>query len=492
MSWRTGTAAAVTSLVVAAALLTASQAGPQPAATSARARLVPVTATALACPGAAGDETPGMQVLAVGPAPTGSAAEPGRLAVTSFPASAGSAVTGGSTSTPGQAVSLSLGAAAQSSLRVSASGALAPGAAGAQLAAYSGDQVQGIAAAWCERPRTDWWFEGVDTSVGTTTDLVLSNPRRETAVVDLTFLGPGGSVDAAGSSGIAIAAGSRTVLDLARFAPGRTALSVRVSATSGTVAAAISTSRLAGLSPDGVDWVPASAPPARRVVVDAGVAGAAKQSLVVVNPGMRERRVAVRVLSAQGGFTPTGLSAISVPPQSVVVRDISSIVSAHANALSLSSGAPVTGAIVSDAGDPSRDFAVSGVGPVLRRPAVVPVFSGTTMSVAFTTQTPAPVRLTAREVAADGTSIGSTTLTLTGDTTTSWTPPTPGTGTPAYLVLTLARGGRLSAVATYVVQSPAGKTKKGGQQGSSTTAEGIAQLTIQSGDWVRLRPAVVP
>ena len=104
---------------------------------------------------------------------------------------------------------------------VVAGGALAPGVSAAQLSTYSTERVTGMAAAPCVLPQSDWWFQAVDTSVGVTSILVLTNPSPAVSVVDLRFLGPDGRVDALGASGIAVAPRSQLVLGLARFAPNR-------------------------------------------------------------------------------------------------------------------------------------------------------------------------------------------------------------------------------------------------------------------------------
>ncbi|MDP9318768.1 MAG: DUF5719 family protein, partial [Actinomycetota bacterium] len=324
----------------------------------------------------------------------------------------------------------------------------------------------------CQSPRGQWWFSGVDTSVGTSTGLVLSNPSPAVAVVDLHILGPVGVVDAAGANGIAIAPRSRVVLDLARFAPGRAALTLHVAATRGTVTAALSTTRLDGITPTGADWLPASAAPTTSVVVDAGVGGVGRQSLVITNVGTRQQVVAVRILDKSGAYTSTALTDLQVPPESVVVKDVTAILKKHPTAIQLSAAGPLTGALVSEQVGGPRDYAVSAVSDVLSTSAVVPVVNATKLTLAFATSSPTPERVRIRGVMNLGVQAGARTVTVTGAATTTWTPP-PGWGA-AYLVITVPRGSDLHAVASYV------------------GARGLAQLPVLSGRRTVFRPVVLP
>lgn len=466
MSWRTSVVGTGAVLLATGAVLVAGAEHPHPVATRMRPEQRPVTSATLSCPGPAAGAPSAMSVFAVGPGVVGPASSRSRLRVT------GSSLLA-SASEGGVPVRLEVtGDAGRAGVLVSATDALAPGVAAAEITSYTGENATGIAATWCLAPRGEWWFNGVDTSVGTTTELVLSNPSPSVAVVDLHLLGPEGPVDAAGSNGIAVAPDSRVMLDLARFAPGLAAVTLHVTATRGSVAAAVSTTRLDGITPTGAEWLPSSSSPTARVVVGAGVQGLGRQSLVVTNAGARQQLVAVRILSEDGAFISTALPDLQVPPQSVLVKDVSAIMQRKATAVELTAEGPVTGTIVSEQVEDPRDYAVSGVSAALSTAAVVPVVDETELRLAFATASPAPERFEIRGVGPSGEQVGTVTLDVSPAATTTWEPPTEWD--VAYLVVSVSRGSDLHAVASY------------------TGVNGVAQLPLLSGRLTVTRPAVLP
>lgn len=443
---------------------------PTPAVPAGRPVVRPVTSATLSCPGLPGAATPSTTVFAVGPDATAAPTDIARLKI--LGAGPGMPWLGGSGTVGTPARTRMRHAAGQTGVLVQGLGTQAPGVTAAEVSTYSSTDRTGIAAVACESPREDWWFSGVDTSVGTSTALVLANPSRTVAVVDLQIEGADGLVDAAGANGIPIGPESRVVLDLARYAPGAAAVTMHVAATRGSVAAAVSTTRLAGLTPVGADWVPASAPPSRTVLVDAGVGDVGRQSLVVTNTGSRQQVVSVRILDQAGAFTSTKLADLQVPPHSVVVKHIRGIVGPQPAAVELSAAGPLTGALVSRQLAGPRDFAVSGVGEVLTAPAVAPTIRATSMTLAFATSSPARQRVEVHGVTSSGAQAGVSTVDVEGSATTTWE--LPDDWEAAYLVVSVPAGSQLHCVATY-----------------SGTA-GVTQLPLRSGRRTLLRPVVLP
>lgn len=467
MSWRASVAGASAVLVAAAAVLVVDAQHPTPATPKARSEQRPVTSATLSCPGAAAGAGAQTAVFAVGPGGPRPASGGSRLRLADSTSSLAA------TADVGVPLVARLDdGAGRSGVRVTARGALAPGVAAAQLSSYTARTAAGIAASWCLSPRDEWWFSGVDTSVGTTTGLVLSNPSRAVAVVDLHILGATGPVDAAGANGIAVAPRSRVLLDLARYAPGRAAITLHVAATRGTVAAAVSTTRLDGITPVGAEWLPSSAAPATSVVVGAGAAGLGRQSLVVTNTGTRQQLVTVRILDADGAFTSTALPELQVPPESVVVEDVSAILQRQSTAVQLSAHGPVTGSLVSEQVDSPHDYAVSTTSAPLSTPAVVPDVQQTELTLAFATASPAPERVEIRGVGPSGRRTGAETLVVSGTSTTAWAPPPAWEA--AYLLVIVRPGSDVQAVASYRGE------------------RGVAQLPVLSGRLTVTRPAVLP
>lgn len=130
-------------------------------------------------------------------------------------------------------------------------------------------EVTGLAAAECLTPARSAWLVGGSTTVGRTTWIVLSNSDAVDAVVDLTLWGDTGPIDAIGSSGIIVAAGTQRILPLAGFALDEPSPVVRVSSTGGSVAATMQTTVVRGLTPSGISTVTPLAEPALRHVIPA-------------------------------------------------------------------------------------------------------------------------------------------------------------------------------------------------------------------------------
>jgi hypothetical protein len=354
---------------------------------------------------------------------------------------------------------------------VDAEGGLAPGAAGVQWSWADGRHVSGLAVSSCTAADDEWWFNGVDTSVGAESRLVLTNQAPATAVVDLELYGTDGPVEAVGARGIPVAAGSREVLDLSGFAPGAESVTVHVVATRGEVSAAVHTARRAAGGPAGAEWVPPSRPPGRAVVVDPGLGGRGDQRLAVTNPGESEALVAVRILDESGSYRPTDLTDLTVPPGTVVTTDISGITRGATAAVLLESEQPVTAATVSESPDRPRDFALSGVSAKLSGAALVPLLPGTDLELAFTSAAPAGGRVGVEVVDDTGAVVDTDEVAVPGRRTSLWRPPRERA---SYVVVTPADKGPVQAVAQY------------------TGRRGVATLPVVSGDWRVLRPAVVP
>ena len=354
---------------------------------------------------------------------------------------------------------------------VSARDGLAPGAYAAAVTTPAARRSTGLAVTACEHPRDEWWFTGADTTVGSVARLVLANPTPAVAVADLTLYGPRGPVDAPGSRGIPIAPDSSVALDLARFAPGREALGVRVATERGRVTAAISMTRRNGLRYAGAEWVPPTRPPDSDLLVGAGPATPHAARLVVVNPGERSALVRVRVLGESGTFTPTGLESLRVGPGRTVARDLTDIPAAVGTALRLTSTVPVAAATMSEAASSRGDLAASPAGPALHQPAVVPLVDGYRTTLAFATVRGTGGTLVVRAYDDRGRRLGRFAVAVRGAATTAW--PLPRSNA-SYLVVTVPARARISAMASY------------------TGPGGSAVLPVTSGVWTVRRPAVAP
>lgn len=115
--------------------------------------------------------------------------------------------------------------------------------------------VAGFAASECAETRLDQWLVGGSTRTGRQTVLTIANASEVGASVDVTVYGPEGAVESVGSTGLAIAPGTETVLDLAAIAPGIADAVVHVAATGAPVAAHLQQTTTRGLERGGFDVI---------------------------------------------------------------------------------------------------------------------------------------------------------------------------------------------------------------------------------------------
>ncbi len=469
---KSGIVGVVALLVAALAVFAMSAASPAPEAIDLKPDVVPSSSVQLSCPESPANRRESTSMFAVAPPggqTTGDRAN-GSLIASPLSSSARDAV--GTSDEVGVPVSTPLRRADKPSITVTGKGGLAAGAFAGQESVFDDQRVSGLAVSACQQPADSWWLNAVDTSVGSTARLVLSNPTPAVAVVDLKFYGPDGPVNAVGARGIPLAPHSRDSVDLARFAPGLDGLTLHVLAERGRVTAAVNVSRVNGATPAGNDWISPADEPSTDLVVNAGDGGPGDQRLVVTNPGRRDALVQVRVLGESGPFTPTGLKDLEIKPSRSRMLNISGITDSTSAALNVTSTVEVTAATVSERSRNPLDFTVTTSSPALREPAVVPVFSGTTGTLAFTTVKDGGGRVELEMYDDNGDSLGTEPVNVRAGATAIWSDKLPRR--TAYLVVTVRDGAGLQGVVTY------------------HNGAGLASMPIVSGEWTVSRPAVRP
>ena len=129
--------------------------------------------------------------------------------------------------------------------------------------------VAGLAAAECLTPGRTAWLVGGATTVGRTSWIVLSNADDVDAAVDLRLWGATGPIEAPGTSGLIVAAGTQRIVPLAGLAVDESSPVVRVTSTGGSIAATLQTTIVRGLAPSGISIVTPLAEPAVRHVIPA-------------------------------------------------------------------------------------------------------------------------------------------------------------------------------------------------------------------------------
>lgn len=189
--------------------------------------------------------------------------------------------------------------------------------AAAERVRASTPDLSGLAAAECLTPARTAWLVGGSTTVGRTTWIVLSNADVVDAVVDLRLWGDNGPIEAVGSTGIIVGAGSQRVLPLSGFAVDEPSPVVQVTSSGGSVAATLQTSIVRGLDPDGLSVVtPVAAPDVRHVIPALPVIGLEAVLERFSADGGADALPALRMLAP--GDAPVEVTVTLVPPAGVV------------------------------------------------------------------------------------------------------------------------------------------------------------------------------
>ena len=219
------------------------------------------------------------------------------------------------------------------------------------------------AAVGCHEPRPDTWFTGVGAASIHSSTLQLVNPDSGPAIVDVTVYGTDGVIDVRDLRGMTVPGGTVTTIDLSAKAPSRSELAIRVSAARGRIGASLLDSFSERTST--ADWISAQYEPSLTNTLVGIASGTGTRTLVVANPSDSEARVQVRIIGTRSTFAPEGFAEISVPPESVVVRNVDRYIGTSSTrdavGLLVTSTQPVTAAVRSLVSDElSSAVAVEG------------------------------------------------------------------------------------------------------------------------------------
>lgn len=150
-------------------------------------------------------------------------------------------------------------------LEVSAAADGSPLTAGA-LYEYHADQgpVTGLAVGECAAAAQSSWFFGPETGPGATSLLTLSNPYDRASTVEVTTYDAEGERGASGARSIVVPPQTVRSVNMAALSGGSARLGVEVSSSGAPVTAQMQSSRAAGLTGTGVEFLPAAEAPAQE------------------------------------------------------------------------------------------------------------------------------------------------------------------------------------------------------------------------------------
>lgn len=187
-------------------------------------------------------------------------------------------------------------------------------------------ELRGFAAVGCAAPSSDSWLVGGSTATGRSAFIILTNPGKAVANVDLRIYADTGVIDAPGATGLIVSPGEQRIISLASLAPGQIQPIVHVSARGGSVSAVIQQSKIIGLDAKGVDYISASAPPSTDQTITGLVIPTAaaplehdhdyddaSPSLRFIAPGKDPVPVTVRFIPEEGSPEPLPVT-FTLPP----------------------------------------------------------------------------------------------------------------------------------------------------------------------------------
>lgn len=199
----------------------------------------------------------------------------------------------------------------------------------AQVSLASKGDLRGLSAATCGTLGSDFWIVGGSTEVGRSARLVLTNPTRTSATVNVSVYGAKGRVKTSGGGSLLVDAGSQRSVLIEGLAPDDGQVAVHVTGTGGLFSAAIEHNILRGLHPGGVDYLVPGATPSRTQYVP-GISIATKAPdtkqfsdgrpvLRLANTGTDAAHASIRLFGPEGVASFSASKAVVKPG---AVRDI--------------------------------------------------------------------------------------------------------------------------------------------------------------------------
>lgn len=230
-----------------------------------------------------------------------------------------------------------------------------------------------VSSAPCEGPTTHAWFVGFSTGVGAHATLLLSNVDNVAANVNVGIYGDTSPPNTDAERGITVAPRTQVAVQLDNVAPGLSNAAAEVTATAGRVVPAIRFDAQDGSIPLGVDFLPRAADAALSQTVPGIPGGDGSRRLVIAAPGDVDATASVKLVTADGSYTPTGMDLVDVPAGGVVSVDLDTELKGAAAGVVVTSTEPVVaGAVSTLPPDKNKgtDVAFTAATPPLSGPAI--------------------------------------------------------------------------------------------------------------------------
>lgn len=245
-------------------------------------------------------------------------------------------------------------------LVIAATGSMAAGLEVGQTRREKSGRQRGLAGVRCTEPAASSWFVGPGPAAAEVT-LYLTNADLAPAVAEVLIYSGEGAVVSDSGEVLTLDPGENRTVKVADLAPSALVMAIQVRTGSGRVTAAVR----AIMNGGGVDWLPATAAPATRVVVPAIPGGGGRRRLLVASPAETDTLVEVRVLTPEGTYALQGSELVEVPAGSVATLDLAAGIGGQPAALVLTADTPIAAGLVAAGTGAKADVAfTAGADPV--------------------------------------------------------------------------------------------------------------------------------
>ena len=206
-----------------------------------------------------------------------------------------------------------------------------------QLDAVATDRMRGLLGATCQRPQSEFWIVGGDTTTGREAILILDNPSAIDSTVELEMVASNGVLSIPGLTGISVPSRKSVAIPLNALTAKNSTFSVHVRARGGAVAGWIQQKTVRGTVAAGADLIAPTGPANKSLAIPGffvrGAKDAAKlqsgggdyadlTNLVrVTNPGSSQATLVIQVIGATAKTFGTVIQA-KVPAKSTVDLEV--------------------------------------------------------------------------------------------------------------------------------------------------------------------------
>lgn len=239
----------------------------------------------------------------------------------------------------GQGISVD-GPTEMASVTAEAKRSLAPGAVLFREYQDLAKENRGLSVALCPAPAPEFWFAGLSASAGTRDLLMLHNPTRSPAVVDVEVIGADGVSAVPGDSDIVLPPGAEESLAVDALVPGAPYVGLRIVARTGVFSASVLSTRTAGLLPLGAAFIPAVPGPGTRLVMPSVPTRASQHELLITAP-QESARASVSIIGSDGRSAVAGVGAVSVEAGGTTSVDLTDELAGSSVMVEVDSDVPV-------------------------------------------------------------------------------------------------------------------------------------------------------